>query len=262
MTENQRDSQRAAILNAFTVDVEDYYQVSAFADSVRPERWGEFESRVEANTLRLLEMLERFGTRGTFFILGWVAERFPALVRQIHSAGHELGVHSQWHRLVYDLTPRKFREDAEQSRKTIEDCVGESVGLYRAPSFSITGRSLWALEELVEAGFWLDSSIFPIRHDRYGIPNAHPWPHLYETPSGPIAEFPAAACQVGPARLPVSGGGYFRMLPYQLTRSCLRRINRKHRHAFMFYIHPWEVDPDQPRLKGSLKSQFRHYQNL
>lgn len=248
-----------------TVDVEDYFQVSAFAQQVRPEDWGRYESRVVRNTHRILELVAAAGTRGTFFILGWVAERYPQLVREIQQAGHEIGCHSHRHQLVYELGPARFRQDLRESRDTLEQNLGEPVRLYRAPSFSITQRSLWALEILVEEGFETDSSIYPIRHDRYGIPDAPVHPHRIQTPSGEIREFPGMVSHFGnpdrSPRLPVGGGGYLRLLPWTLTRALLAQIRRQQR-PLNIYVHPWEVDPDQPRLQGSLKSRFRHYQNL
>lgn len=250
------------MLNAFTVDVEDYFQVSAFERSIRRSAWGEYESRVVANTERLLDLLSRHEVSATFFILGWVAERFPRLVQQIVAAGHEVGSHSYWHRLVYDMTPAEFREDLRRSIQVIEDAAGVAVRCYRAPSFSITRRSLWALDILVEEGIEVDSSIFPARHDRYGIPGADPCIHTRKTPSGPITEFPPTITRLAGVRLPVGGGGYFRLYPLALTTWCLRRVNAEPR-PFMFYVHPWEIDPQQPRLKaaGPL-STLRHYVNL
>ena len=251
------------IANAFTVDVEDYFQVTAFERHISRERWHEIECRVVGNTRRLLELLDQRNVKGTFFVLGWVAEHYPDLIREIHSHGHEIGSHSYWHRLVYELTPDLFRQDLRASKQVLEDLIGQPVTSYRAPSFSITRRSLWALEILVEEGFTVDSSIFPIRHDRYGIHDSRPWLHRIETPSGPIWEFPPSVVRVGRINLPVSGGGYFRLYPYALTAGCLRRINRHHGAPFMFYVHPWEIDPRQPRLRvGSYASRARHYVGL
>ncbi|MEZ6063084.1 MAG: DUF3473 domain-containing protein [Planctomycetaceae bacterium] len=245
----------------FTVDVEDFFHVSSFASDIRPEDWDQYECRVERNTHRVLEIAAETGTHGTFFVLGWVAERFPALVREIRSAGHEIGCHSMWHQLVYDLGPIRFRRDLIDARNKLEEITGEPVTQYRSPSFSITEKSLWALQVLVEEGFDTDSSIYPVRHDRYGIPNAPAAPHIIETPSGPIREFPGMTCPVGRARIPVGGGGYLRLLPWPVTRQLLRRVRRLNQ-PLNVYIHPWEFDPDQPRVAASLKSRFRHYQNL
>ncbi len=249
-------------LNAMTIDVEDYFHVSAFADRIAARDWPSYESRVEQNTLRLLRLLDKHDVRATCFILGWVAERHPQLVRDIAAAGHEIGCHSYWHRLVYDLTPDEFREDTRQARDLLSDITGEPVTLYRAPSFSITERSLWALDILGELGFEIDSSVYPIRHDRYGIPGSDPHPHVRETACGPLIEFPGSVCNMFGASIPISGGGYFRLYPARVTSWLLERALRTTQQPFMFYIHPWEVDPDQPRLPCSLRSRFRHYQNL
>ena len=248
--------------NAMTVDVEDYFHVSGFSGHVSTRDWDSYPSRVVANTERILDLLNRHQTRGTFFVLGWVAERFPALVRSIQKAGHEIGCHSHWHRLVYSLTPDEFRSDLIQSRNVLEDITGDAVQLYRAPSFSITRQSLWALEILADEGFTCDSSIYPVYHDRYGIPDADIAPHRVVTGDLSIDEFPGSVFQLGRMRLAISGGGYFRLYPRRFTDFCFSRVNRQSRLPFMFYIHPWEVDPDQPRLPGPLMSRFRHYQNL
>lgn len=246
------------ITNAFTVDVEDYFQVSAFEHGIARDSWDGFESRVVGSTRKLLELLNRHEVSGTFFVLGWVAAKFPSLVREIQDAGHELGSHSFWHRLVYTMSPEEFRSDLQQSRAAIEDACGTQVTLYRAPSFSITKSSLWALDILAEEGFLLDSSIFPTRHDRYGIPGAQEEVHSLPLQAGCLTEFPPTVARLGPWRLPAGGGGYFRLYPWWLTKQLLAPLNRAGR-PFMFYVHPWEVDPDQPRLKiGSRVSRFRH----
>lgn len=251
------------LVNALTIDVEDYFQVSAFERHVPRQKWDEYESRVVVNTHRLLRMLDRRGVRATFFVLGWVAHRFPHLVRDIHRAGHEIGSHSYWHRLIYELTPEEFAEDLRRSCAVLEDIVGAPVRSYRAPSFSITKKSLWALDLLAEHGLDCDSSVYAIYHDRYGIPDAHPWLHRLETRHGPLWEFPPTVLRLGRMNLPVGGGGYFRLYPLQVTVRCLERINRRDDRPFMFYLHPWEVDPDQPRLRvASTRSRFRHYVNL
>lgn len=251
------------LANAFTVDVEDYFQVTAFERVVSRSDWGRHQSRVVANTQCLLELLARHNVSATFFVLGWVAERFPQLVREIHAAGHELGSHSHWHHLVYRMNPGEFREDLRRSLAVIEDAAGCRVKCYRAPSFSITSSSLWALEILVEEGIEIDSSIFPIYHDRYGIPSAQRRLHQLSTPAGKIWEFPPSVARFARLNLPVSGGGYFRLFPAAFTRACLRSINRSADEPFMFYIHPWEIDPEQPRVKaGSRMARWRHYVNL
>jgi polysaccharide deacetylase family protein (PEP-CTERM system associated) len=210
-----------------------------------------------------LELLADYDVSGTFFIVGWIAERQPDLVTAIHQAGHEIASHSFWHRLVYRLTPDEFREDLIRSRDVLEDIVGQRVTIFRAPSFSITDKSRWALEILVEEGFQVDSSIFPVHHDRYGIPNANPGLHPMETKAGRIWECPPSIVRLCGMNLPVSGGGYFRLYPGSLTKRLLRRVNCQADRPFVFYVHPWEVDPHQPRLMaGSLFSRFRHYVNL
>lgn len=250
------------MLNAFTVDVEDYFQVSGFERHVDRSTWGSYQSRVVDSTRKLLAALEWRQVRGTFFVLGWVAHKFPSLVREIHAAGHELGSHSYWHRLVYQLSPAEFRQDLRDSRRAIEDACGVSVTAYRAPSFSITAKSLWALDILTEEGFLADSSIFPVYHDRYGIPGARKEIHDIELPSGTLCEFPPTVSPFAGRNVPAGGGGYFRLYPWQVSKHLLSKVNHQGR-PFMFYVHPWEVDPDQPRLqKGGWATRFRHYVNL
>lgn len=250
------------IPNAFTVDVEDYFQVSAFEHRVSRKHWASYESRVEANTDKLLTLLDRHGVRGTFFILGWVADRHPALVKRIQASGHELASHGYWHHLVYRQTAEEFANDLRQSLDAIANASGVAVTAYRAPSFSIIERSLWALEVLVEHGFTIDSSIFPIAgHDRYGMPNAQKEIHQLDTAAGSILEFPPSAWNMGRLNVPI-GGGYFRILPLRLTSQAIAMVRRAGRPA-MFYIHPWEVDPEQPRIpRPGWKSRARHYVGL
>jgi polysaccharide deacetylase family protein (PEP-CTERM system associated) len=252
----------SAPLNAFTVDVEDYFQVSALAPAVARDTWGSRELRVERNTERMLELLVERGVAGTFFVLGWVAERCPALVRRISAAGHEIACHGYSHELIYRQTRADFALETERSKKLLEDQTGAAVLGYRAASFSITRESLWALDVLIDQGFAYDSSIFPIRHDRYGIADAPVEPARVSAPSRrSIVEFPMSTAKLFGLRVPVSGGGYFRILPYGLTRRGLRSINAQGR-PFTFYIHPWEIDPEQPRLRAGALSTFRHYTNL
>lgn len=248
--------------NCFTVDVEDYYQVSAFETRVTRQRWDQYESRVETNTQRVLEVLDRHGVQGTFFVLGWVADRYPSLVKSIHSAGHELASHGYWHQLVYAQTPEEFSDDIRKSLDAIGSVIGRNVDAYRAPSFSIVQRSLWALDILTEHGIRVDSSIFPIGgHDRYGMPGAPREIHEIPTQHGSLLEFPPSAWQWQRLNVPV-GGGYFRILPLSLTLKAIRQIRRAGLPA-MFYIHPWELDPEQPRVHGvSLPSRLRHYTGL
>ncbi|GAB5441654.1 MAG: DUF3473 domain-containing protein [Fuerstiella sp.] len=245
----------------FTVDVEDYFHVSAFSSFIRPDDWDHYDCRVEQSTRTVLQIAAETNTVGTFFVLGWVAERYPELVREIQSAGHEIGCHSQQHQLVYELGPDRFRADLRTSRDVLQQITGKPVRLYRSPSFSVTRKSLWALPILAEEGFTIDSSIYPVRHDRYGIPDAPRQPFLCDTPGGPIAEFPGMVCSVGATNIPVGGGGYLRLLPWFVTERMLRQVRRQ-RRPLNVYIHPWEFDPQQPRIKASLKSRFRHYQSL
>jgi polysaccharide deacetylase family protein (PEP-CTERM system associated) len=249
------------MVNALTVDLEDYFHVTAFERRIARHQWDQFPSRVEANTQRLLDIFARHQVHATFFVLGWIAERFPALIRAIADAGHEIACHSYWHRLVYQLTPDEFRADLREARAVIEDAVGESVVAFRAPSWSITRDSLWALDILAEEGFHYDSSIFPIFHDRYGIPNARRQPHRLNGAGAGLWEFPGSVVRAFRINLPVSGGGYFRLYPVSWSARFLRRINQKHGEPFMFYIHPWELDPDQPRVCSPWRA-WRHYVNL
>lgn len=253
----------AAMKNAFTIDVEDYFQVEAFARVIDRRSWNDFETRVIANTDRLLAMLESSGVRATFFVLGWVARKHPEIVRAIAAAGHEVASHGMSHRLVYTQSPQEFRQETLAAKALLEDQCQQPVIGYRAATYSITRKSLWALDILCEAGFQYDSSIFPMRHDRYGIPDANPLPHVLTTPDGgKLVEFPISVLRYARATIPVAGGGYFRLFPYGFTRWALREINRGGQE-FVFYIHPWEVDPEQPRVHGaSVLSRFRHYQNL
>lgn len=250
------------IVNGLSVDVEDYFQVSAFDDVVARSDWGGMESRVVANTSRLLDLFAGAGVRGTFFFLGWVADRFPELVRQVAAAGHEIASHGFNHELVYTLTPQAFREDVRSTKRLLEDLGGRRVRGYRAPSFSITKQSLWALDVLIEEGYDYDTSIFPVHHDRYGIADAPRHAHVISRPSGSIVEMPGSTIRVGAVNLPVAGGGYFRILPYAWTRFGIRRVNVTECQPVVFYLHPWEIDPDQPRFNGPANARFRHYTGL
>lgn len=248
------------ILNYLTVDVEDYFQVSAFEDIVRPEDWTHMEQRVTRNTEQVLDLLEEAAVKGTFFIVGWVAERYPQLVRDIHRRGHAIGAHSYWHRKVFDLDPQTFREDTRRVKSLLEEIIGEPVRGYRAPSYSITRNSLWAIDILKELGFTYDSSIFPVHHDTYGIPDA---PRFAYRHANGLLEYPVSTARVANWNLPVSGGGYFRLFPYWFTRHFLRTINLNEGQPFVFYFHPWEIDPGQPRLqRARWRSRFRHYNHL
>ncbi|WKZ32617.1 MAG: DUF3473 domain-containing protein [Thermodesulfobacteriota bacterium] len=250
------------IQNALTIDVEDYYMVTGFADRVRFEDWPKFESRVAMSTRKVLALLSRYGVKATFFVLGWVAENDPRLVREIHSEGHEVACHGYNHRLIYDTTPDEFREDIRKSKRILEDISGRPVAGYRAASYSVTKKTLWALDILMEEGFLYDSSIFPIHHDRYGIPDACRFPYEIKRNGGALMEFPPSTLRLLGQNLPVAGGGYLRLLPSWLTRAAAKKINSKERKPVIFYIHPWEVDEGQPRLKVGSLSAFRHYTNI
>lgn len=246
-----------------TVDVEDYFHVSAFASTIDRQQWGSLQPRVESNTRRMQELFAARGIRATFFVLGWVAERYPALVREIAAAGHEVGCHGYSHTLVYDQTPDAFRDETRRAKQVLEDVIGARVRGYRAASFSITARNPWALDVLAETGFEYDSSVAPMRHDIYGWPDGPQVPGRITTPSGAsIVEFPVMLARWGGSRVPVAGGGYFRILPYRLVTAGLRQINRRQQQPFFFYLHPWEIDPGQPRVAAGLKSRLRHYTGL
>ncbi len=263
MTASPHQSSTAPLLNAFSVDVEDYFQVAALAPAIPVESWPTREYRVEANTEVILKLCAEKNVRGTFFILGWVAEKSPQLVKRIAAAGHEVACHGYSHHLIYNQTQAVFREETLRSKHFLEDTVGTAVTGYRAASFSITRDSLWALDVLLDAGFEYDSSVFPIHHDRYGIPGASPEPGKIQAPSQrSLVEFPMSAAKFCGVQVPVSGGGYFRILPYWVTRAGLKQINEQAGRPFTFYLHPWEVDPGQPRVKVKAFSRFRHYTNL
>lgn len=250
------------IRNALTIDVEDYFQVAALAESIDRKDWSSMEYRAEKNTDELLELLEQKDLRATFFTLGWIAERSPELVRRIQQGGHEIASHGYSHQLVYNQSPDVFREETRKSKAILEDITGEQVFGYRAASYSITAKSRWALDILCEEGFTWDSSIFPVHHDRYGMPGTPHEPYRLQAPNGgTLLEFPLSTCPVGNYRMPVAGGGYFRLYPYWLSRWGLGRINQAGQ-PFIFYLHPWEIDPGQPRVDVSAFSRFRHYNNL
>ena len=254
------------MINALTIDVEDYFHVTAFERQVAYGDWDSYPLRVEQNTKRILDMLDQFSVKATFFVLGWVARRCPQLVRSIHDKGHEVACHSHMHQLVYRLTPQQFRNDIVTAKKVLEDICGVAVSGYRAPSYSITARSLWALDILVEEGFTYDSSIFPINHDIYGIPGGKRFPHEIRTGSGVIREFPISTLSLDfgswCSRLPIAGGGYLRLFPVSMIRQAIKLINTKEHQPVVMYFHPWEIDPAQPRIRTGLKSRFRHYLNL
>jgi polysaccharide deacetylase family protein (PEP-CTERM system associated) len=252
-----------AVVNALTFDIEDYYHVQAFADVIRPADWHSYPRRVEKNTYRLLEMLAARNIRATFFILGWVAERCSGLVTAIFKAGHEIGSHGYHHQMIGRGDEKAFRDDIVRAKGILEDGLGKSIKSYRAPSYSITVKTLWALDILAAAGFECDSSIFPIVHDNYGIADAPRFPHYKMLAAGArIAEFPPSTLRLCGVNFPVAGGGYFLLFPYAATAWSIRRINDNENQPAMVYLHPWEIDPEQPRIAASWRSRFRHYQNL
>lgn len=250
------------MLNAFSVDVEDYFQVVSFERAIPRESWERLPARVEANTRRLLDLCRANAVRGTFFVLGWVAERWPQLVREIAADGHELGTHGQDHRRVTTLTPAEFREDVRRSKATIEQIAGQRVIGYRAPNYSIVRETMWAMDILAEEGFRYDSSIFPIRHDRYGIPDFPRSPVPVRGVNGTaLHEFPISTVRLGGVNLPFTGGGYLRHFPLAFARWGIGRVNAEGLPAIL-YIHPWEIDPGQPRQKVPWLTRLRHYRNL
>ena len=248
------------ITNALTIDVEDYFQVSAFAPYIARSDWPQRECRVERNVERILCMLADHGTKATFFTLGWIAERYPALVRRIVDEGHELASHGYGHQRASELSRAELGEDLRRAKSILEDIGGHEVLGYRAPSFSIGERNLWAFDVLVETGHRYSSSIYPIKHDHYGMPDAPRFAHRL---ANGLLEVPVTTLRMGERNLPSSGGGYFRLLPYALSRWMLRRVNRVDQQAAIFYFHPWEIDAGQPRIDGiDAKTRFRHYVNI
>jgi polysaccharide deacetylase family protein (PEP-CTERM system associated) len=249
-----------AVTNALTVDVEDYFQVSAFAPYVPRDGWDRCECRVERNVERILSMLERSGAKATFFTLGWIAERHPAMVRRIVGQGHELASHGYGHQRVSDQDAAQFRADVQLAKRILEDVSGVEILGYRAPSFSIGAGNLWAFDCLAGTGHRYSSSIYPIRHDHYGMPDA---PRFAHPVSGGLIEIPATTLRVFNHNFPSSGGGYFRLAPYPLSRWMLRRVNDADGQPAVFYFHPWEIDTEQPRIPGiDRKTRFRHYLNI
>ncbi len=250
------------MLNAISVDVEEYFHVEAFADTIDPGSWGSFESRVERSVDRILQLFQNQATTGTFFILGWVAKHLPHLVRKIDAAGHEIGCHGFGHQRIQRQTPDQFRQDIRKASNLLSQLVQKPVRCYRAPSFSITKSTLWALDILIEEGFLIDSSIFPVRHDLYGIPDGDRFPHWEITSGGGrIFEFPPSTIRWANNNWGVGGGGYLRFAPYGFTRWAIRHLNGE-KQPGMVYFHPWELDPEQPRIAAPLRSRLRHYSNL
>ena len=254
---------KSAIINAMTVDVEDYFQVAALADAIDRSDWDQIKLRVEDNTDRILDIFAEADIRATFFVLGWVAERRQDIVRKIVDAGHELACHGYSHKLIYDQERSDFVSETIRAKEILERISGKRVDGYRAASYSITARSLWALDVIAEAGFTYDASIVPANHDLYGIPGAEHSPYRLELDNGmSIMEFPPSTISVLRRDIPIGGGGYFRIFPYAVSRWGMRKINRTRQQPFSFYLHPWEIDPGQPRVQTNWKSRFRHYHNL
>lgn len=253
------------MMNALTIDVEDYFQVNAFEPYVARESWDQFPLRVADNVARLLDLLDEFKVKATFFVLGWVAERLPLLVKEIQARGHEIACHGYGHQLIYRIGPQAFREDIRRAKQVLEQIAGVAVQGYRAPTYSITSDSLWAFDLLIEEGFSFDSSVFPVYHDTYGMPDAPRFPYMVQRAAGSIQEFPLSTLPLTLAgwryQLPIAGGGYLRLLPVHLIKWGIDQINEQGKPAVL-YLHPWEIDPGQPRIRAGWKSRFRHYNNL
>lgn len=245
-----------------TVDVEDYFQVGAFENDIRRSNWDNFECRIERNMDIILKMFDDHSVKATFFTLGWIAERYPLIVRQITENGHELASHGMNHRRATDQSHTEFMDDVKSSKKLLEDISGSQVNGYRAPSFSIGEKNLWALEALYESGYKYSSSIYPIQHDHYGMPTASRFA-FSPIKNQDFLEMPVTTVEVLGRKIPCGGGGYFRLLPYFISNFAMQRVNKKDKQPCIFYFHPWEIDPDQPRqTQAGLKSKFRHYTNL
>jgi polysaccharide deacetylase family protein (PEP-CTERM system associated) len=247
--------------NALSFDLEDYYHVNAF-ESANRDNWGEFTSRVVQSTQRVLELLDEAGCKATFFTLGWVAENYPELIREIAERGHEVACHSDKHRRIFEMTAEEFRDDTRVAKERLEQIIGRKIIGYRAPSFSITKESLWAFEILAEMGFRYDSSIFPVDHPNYGMARGPRRPFRVPTSRGTIVEFPMPTLELGGARSPFGGGAYLRLLPYWYTRWGIRFLNEREGQPACVYVHPWEIDTGQPRMKGSVTARIRHYMGL
>uniref|UniRef100_C6DZX2 Polysaccharide deactylase family protein, PEP-CTERM locus subfamily n=1 Tax=Geobacter sp. (strain M21) TaxID=443144 RepID=C6DZX2_GEOSM len=254
------------MLNALTIDVEDYFQVNAFEPYIPRENWDRYPLRVAGNVARLLDILDEYQVKATFFVLGWVAERVPGTVREIQARGHEVACHGYGHQLIFRIGPQLFRDDIRRAKAVLEDITGTAVRGYRAPTYSITRESLWAFDLLLEEGFSFDSSVFPVYHDTYGIPDAPRFPYLVRRAAGTLQEFPLTTLPLKLAgksvQLPIAGGGYLRLLPVSLIKWGIDRVNRVEGKPCVLYLHPWEIDPDQPRIQAGWKSRFRHYNNL
>ena len=248
--------------NVLTVDVEDYFHVEAFASHIRYEQWDSFTPRVEGNVKRVLELFARHGATGTFFVLGWVARKFPRIVREIVNAGHEIGSHGYKHRRLHNMSPEEFRRDTRDATAVLTDQSQRPIRCYRAPSFSIVKSTMWAFEILGEEGILLDSSIFPVRHDLYGVPDAPRFPSWYVSKNNyRIFEFPLSTIRYWDQNIGIGGGGYLRLIPYGFTHWAIRHINQLQEPAIV-YFHPWEIDPDQPHIRSRRRSVLRQYTNL
>jgi polysaccharide deacetylase family protein (PEP-CTERM system associated) len=245
---------------ALTVDVEDYFQVEAFKGVIDRNRWESMPVRVEENTQRLLDLFAEAGVSGTFFVLGWVAERFPGLARRIAEAGHEVASHGYAHQLAHLQTPDVFRDDVRRARKLLEDASGQPVRGYRAPTFSLRKENWWAYDVLAEEGYDYSSSLYPVSHDLYGMPDAPTVP--FRPTASRLVEIPLSTTRLFRRNIPCSGGGYFRLMPYAWSRWCINRVSGESGSAYVFYCHPWEFDLGQPRIKAGFKSSFRHYTNI
>jgi polysaccharide deacetylase family protein (PEP-CTERM system associated) len=247
--------------NALTIDVEDYFQVSAFAPYIDRADWDSRECRVERNIARILSLLDRHGVQATFFTLGWIAERYPGVVRDILAGGHELASHGYGHQRASDLTPAQFHADIDRAKRLLEDQSGVEVKGYRAPSFSIDARNRdWAFDALARAGYRYSSSVYPVRHDHYGMPDA---PRFRHAAHSDVLEVPPTTVRAFNRNWPASGGGYFRLMPYALSRRLIERVNRHDGESAVFYFHPWEIDTGQPRIPGiNARTKFRHYVNI
>ncbi len=248
-------------LNAMTIDVEDYFQVSAFSDNISLEEWSQHRCRVENNMDRILQLFSDNDVKATFFTLGWIAEKYPDLVKKIVANGHELASHGRNHRRVFDQTPEQFTADISYTKTLLEDIGGVEIKGYRAASFSIDDRNLWAYDCLSQAGYQYSSSIYPVEHDHYGMPDA-PRFSFFANEAG-LIEVPISTVQWMNRLWPSGGGGYFRFFPYAISKRLIRTVNQKEQRSAIFYLHPWEIDPEQPKQDNlSMKTKFRHYVNL
>ena len=250
------------MLNAFSIDLEEYFQVSKFEHMIKPEQWGDLPARVRSNTIRILELLDEHDTKATFFTVGWIAERYPDLIREIAQCGHEVASHSYWHRRVSDLTPEVFKEDTHRCKNVLEDISGQEVVAFRAPTYSIIKSSQWAWDVLIEEGFKTDSSVFPINHARYGNPDSDRFVHKIERTSGTLNEFPLSTVKFGANNIPIVSGGYLRFFPYAFTKYGIKKINQVEAKPAVIAFHPWELDVHHPMPDVSTLKKVRHKVNI